>query len=190
MNNYWNFEIPKFNEEYGSDWDSFLVIVEDNVDYIVRKIVSLYWLNDVNLIPLVPVEYLLRALGIEFNSSDTLSEKRDEIRNFGVFARKKALDDLYLDYAEEIAGTRGTIYLGSELGSFVHDESSWFGSTPSDEDWVWLTDTAKFYVYIDVKTVDEDELDEIQEIYRRDWLLPAFYQIYLIDSSFNILRTI
>ena len=54
----------------------------------------------------------------------------------------------------------------------------------------WTGINSPFYVFIDVKTTDSDLLDEIVSIYREGYLLPAFYKIYLIDSDFNILRTV
>jgi sugar lactone lactonase YvrE len=54
----------------------------------------------------------------------------------------------------------------------------------------WEKTGSRFDIYIDCKTTDSNNLDTIQDLYRLDFLQPAFYQIYLIDSSWNILRTI
>lgn len=191
MNNYFNFTLPAFNQEYGEDWTNFTTIVDDQVDYMVEKVISLYWLNDITMTPIIAAEYIMRLLGIPIIASDTLAVKKYKIRKFNTNARAKATADIYLDYAENIVGVRGVIYNGVDLGSFIHGVSSWPDpSNPDTDDWVWNSELTKFKIYIDVKTVITEELDAIQDLYRQDHLLPAFYQIYLIDSSFNILRTI
>ncbi|MFW9871943.1 MAG: hypothetical protein ACFFG0_02500 [Candidatus Thorarchaeota archaeon] len=191
MNNYFNFTIPKFNSEYGEDWGDFNDITEDQVDYAIQKIIDLYKLNDITMTPLIATEYIMKLLGIEIYSTDSLAIKKYKIRKYNTNAKAKATLDLYLDYAENIVGTRGEIYNGYYYGAFIQDESSWPDtSNPTSEDWVWAGFEDRFYIYIDVKTTDSGELDEIQDLYQQDHLLPAFYQVYLIDSSFNILRTI
>ena len=37
MNNFFNFQTPYFNQQFGSDWDDFNDITEENVDYIMDK---------------------------------------------------------------------------------------------------------------------------------------------------------
>jgi len=52
---------------------------------------------------------------------------------------------------------------------------------------LWSGDDAPFYVFIDCKTTDADLLTQIVDAYNQDFLLPAFYKIIIVDSSFNIL---
>lgn len=191
MNNYFNFTIPDFNQRYGEDWNNFNTITENNVDYMIKKVIDLYRLNDITRTPLIVTEYIMKLLGLKIETTDTLSIKKYKVRKYNSTAKAKATNDLYLDYAENVVGTRGAIYNGYVIGSFVHDESSWPDSvTPNEDDWVWSNNETRFIIYIDVKTLDEDLLDQIQTLYREDFLLPAFYVVYLIDSEFNILRSI
>jgi len=191
MNNYFNFTIPTFNSDYGEDWTDFTTITDGQVDYMIAKIISLYNLSDITMTPIIATELIMRLLGIPIIATDTLSIKKYKIRKFNTNARAKATEDLYLDYAENIVGIRGEIYNGLEFGSFIHDISIWPDPlSPDDDDWVWTTALTKFEIYIDVKTIVDAELDQLQLLYRQDHLLPAFYQVYLIDSSYNILRTI
>jgi hypothetical protein len=54
----------------------------------------------------------------------------------------------------------------------------------------WNNISARFNIYIDVKTTDSNLLDAIVAAYRERYMLPAFYRIQLIDSGFAILRTV
>ena len=191
MNNWFNFQKPYFNELYGSDWDSFDTIVEDNVDYLYQQNWRLYWLRDITLMRPQPLESALRLRGIKYDETTSTKIKKRNLRKFNTANKEKGMEDFYLDYQESVVGTRGAIYSGYELGSFVWDSSCWpISGTPESCDWVWTTTDAIFDIYIDCKTTNSDLLDELVEIYRQDFLLPAFYQIYLIDSDFTILRTV
>jgi hypothetical protein len=191
MNNYFNFTIPKFNEQYGVDWDDFNDIVEDNVDYLFAAIWELYWLADPDYMPLQAIEKALRALKITFSGTETTAQKKLYLRKFLTTFKDKGSADIYLDYAEAITGIRGVIYSGYTEGAWKWGETRFPKSGLSNIDYIrWAGQSSKFMFYIDVKTVDDDELDAIVEVYRLPYLLPAFYKIVLIDSSFNILRLV
>ena len=191
MNNFFNFEIPYFNEKYGTDWDDFNTIVEDNTDYYFEKIWQLYWLNDPNYYSTRVVEKVLDSLGVPYGPTDTLEMKKLSVRKFLTNFRDKGLDSVYLDIQEAVVGTRGVIYTGLDAGVTRWNISRW-AVKGNVGFWArkWSTPITKFYIYIDCKTLDNTELDTIMYAYRQDFILPAFYQIYLTDSSLNILRTV
>ncbi len=197
-NNWFNFTYPLFNTKYGVDWTDYMSITDDNVDYVMNKTYQLYWLNDPNYFTTRIAEIILSSLGIEYTVADTLATKKLKIRQFLTQTAYKGLGSLYLDIAETVTGTRGTIVAGIYGGwsawpfeSGISNKGRWgkAGATSSDNI-KWSAFQTLFKIYVDVKTLDNIELDLIQEMYRQGMLLPAFYQIYLVDSSFNILRTI
>ncbi len=192
MNNHFNFEIPYFNREYGSDWDSFNDIVEDNVDYLMRKTWQLFWLTDINTMPLRIVEIYLGILNISYSATDTLQEKKIKLRYFMSQYANKGMADIYLDIAEIITGQRGIICTGYDVGIWEWGVSTWSSGGTDHEDncIIWGGDQAAFEIYIDVKSTDDTELDMIKNLYLQPHLRPAFHKIFLIDPDFNILRVI
>jgi hypothetical protein len=191
MNNFFNFEIPYFNEQFGSDWSSFTTIVNDSVDYTMNKTWDLYKLRDISMMPVMATDIAIQLRGIETDAGEALAVKKAKIRNFNKDFKSKGMQATYLDYQELIVGTRGVVYNGYIFGTFVWGMSAWpISGSPEGTDRIWSTDQTRFDIYIDCKTTDSGLLDEIVAIYRQSFLLPAFYTIYLIDSSFNILRTV
>ena len=191
MNNWYEFKLPYFNEQFGVDWDTFMTITDDNVDYIMNKTWQLYWLRDIGALSGLALDMAINLRKIAVTSDESTLLKRTKLRKFNTIFKSKGMPDTYLDYQEVIVGTRGEIIVASSLNGFIWDGSSW--ATPGNiltEDRVWSNSTTLFAIYIDVKTLDNDLLDEIVSVYSQDYLKPAFYTIYLVDSSLNILRTI
>jgi hypothetical protein len=191
MNNWFNFQIPFFNEQFGTDWDSFKTIVDSNVDNIMCKTFDLYKIHDVTMKPVRALELSLNLRGIVSEPLETVNIKRQKLRSYNKDFRSKSMKDTYLDYQESIVGIRGEIYNGYTVGTFVWNISNWhteggFEST----DRIWSTEETKFNIYINCKTTDSNLLDEILLIYRQSFLLPAFYQVFLVDDELNILRTV
>ena len=192
MNNFFNFQTPYFNQQFGSDWDDFNDITEENVDYIMNKTWQLYWLRRIDTMPVMALEQALRLRAIEVDAADSIALKKYKLRKFNTSFKEKGTADFYLDYQEEIVGTRGAIYSGLYFGASIWGSSSWAisGGTPSGTELVWATTYSPFHIYIDVKTTDSALLDELVAVYSQTFLRPAFYQIYLVDSTFTILRSI
>ena len=192
MNNFYNFQTPYFNQQFGSDWNDFDDITEENVDYIMNKTWQLYWLRRIDTMPVMALEQALRLRAIEVDATDSIALKKYKLRKFNTSFKEKGTADFYLDYQEEIVGTRGVIYSGLYFGASIWGSSSWAisGGTPSGTELVWATTYSPFHIYIDVKTTDSALLDELVAVYRQTFLRPAFYQIYLVDSTFTILRSI
>ena len=192
MNNFFNFQAPYFNQQFGSDWDDFNDITEENVDYIMNKTWQLYWLRRIDTMPVMALEQALRLRAIEVEAADSIALKKYKLRKFNTSFKEKGTADFYLDYQEEIVGTRGVIYSGLYFGASIWGSSSWAisGGTPSGTELVWATTYSPFHIYIDVKTADSALLDELVAVYSQTFLRPAFYQIYLVDSTFTILRSI
>lgn len=191
MNNWFNFKIPFFNEQFGQDWSDFLTIVESNTDNVMNKTFDLYKIHDVSMKPIRALELSLELRGIKTETTESVNIKRQKLRSYNKDFKSKGMKEVYLDYQEAVVGTRGEIYNGYIVGTFVWDMSNWavIGSEePTDR--IWSTEETKFLIYIDCKTTDSGLLDELVAIYRQAFLLPAFYQIYLVDSSLNILRTV
>lgn len=191
-NNYFNFTIPAFQDRYGEDWDDFNDIIEDNTDYLIEKTIQLKWLVDPNYMTTRVVEMALKALDVDYSAVDTLAIKKNLLRKFLTSFEDKSLDTLYLDYAEDIVGTRGTIYSAWDINSWRWDYSRWHDpdDDPEIDDIKWTGETRSYFIFIDVKTTDSSLLDDIVDVYRLDYLLPAFHKIFLIDSDFNVLRTV
>ena len=86
-----------------------------------------------------------------------------------------------------VTGITGILYAGTD---YVNrwDVSRWQDTTPAIDLIRWPSDNPHFVIYFDVKTLDNGELDQIVDLLRDASVLPAFYQILLIDSDFNILR--
>ena len=191
MNKFFNFEIPYFNEQFGIDWDNFITVVDDNTDHVMGKTYDLYKLKDISMMPLMATELALKLRNIDTDSSEALSVKKSKLRRFNTDFKSKGMQDTYLNYQELVVGIRGEIYNGYIFGTFVWNTSNWtVAGSPEGTDRVWSTGTSKFDIYIDCKTLDSGELDEIVMIFQQSFLLPAFYNIFLVDSSFNILRTV
>jgi hypothetical protein len=191
MNNWYNFKIPYFNGQFGTAWTAFETIVDDNVDYVMNKTYELYWLKDITRMPVMATEIAIKLRNIETDASESIAIKKAKLRNFNKDFKSKGMQSTYLDYQEIIVGIRGNIYNGYIFGTFVWGESCWpIIGAPEGTDWIWSADDTKFEIYIDCKTINSGELDEIQTIFRQNFLRPAFYNIYLVDSNFNILRTV
>lgn len=192
MNNFYNFQTPYFNQQFGSDWNDFDDITEENVDYIMNKTWQIYWLRRIDTMPVMALEQALRLRAIEVEVADSIALKKYKLRKFNTSFKEKGTADFYLDYQEKIVGTRGVIYSGLYFGASIWGSSSWVisGGTPSGTELVWATTYSPFHIYIDVKTTDGTLLDELVAVYSQTFLRPAFYQIYLVDSTFKILRSI
>ena len=191
MNNYFNFEIPFFNSQFGQDWDSFNTIVESNNDYLFNKTYDLYKLRDINRMPILALDIALDLRNIETDATEALNIKKQKLRWFNKDFKSKSMKDTYLDYQETVVGTRGEIYNGYVFGTSVWGLSSWsISGAPEDTDRIWSSTDTKFDIYINTKTTDSGLLDELVEIYRESYLKPAFYNLFLIDDDFNILRTV
>lgn len=191
-NNYFNFNIPEFHDKQGKDWSSFTTIVNSEVDTLIKKITELYWLNDINFMSTPQIEAVMNALKLSYESTDTLQMKKIKLRSFVSKYKNKSLEDTYLDPQESIVGTRGVIYDGNATGSFKWGSSKW-GSSATEDVIKWTETGPQFSIYVDVKTSDSTMLDQIQDIYQDPSMIPAFYQIYLIDfdsTQFDKLRTI
>ncbi len=196
-NNFYQFKIPYFNEKYGSDWDSFTTVINDNVDYVMNKTYQLYWLFDPNYYTTRVAEAVSDSLEIDYTEITTLAVKKYNIRKFLTKYANKGLADTYLDVQEAIVGTRGVIYTGYQYGWKHHttstDNNNRWGSATSGTfggAFKWTKASPQFYIYIDAKTTDSGLLDLLVEEYRQPSMLPAFYQIYIVDSSNNLLRTV
>lgn len=188
-NNYFNFLLPDFNERFGSDWDSFKTIVGDNVDHIIAKTIQLYWLRKPDRMTGPALEDALEFREITSPITDTIIEKKEKVRNYNVTYQEKGMDEIYLDKVEEIVGVRGDLYLASDFwdgwvfGEFVFGDPEFgiFGGIDFDN---------KFTIFFDVKTVDPATLAEILVVLRDKPMKAAFYQVILIDSSWNILEVV
>lgn len=190
MNNDYNFKIPVYNADYGKDWNNFLDIIEENIDHSFEKTWSLYHLQDIDRMPNRVIEILLDVFGILYNADDSTQVKRLLLRNNIAKYINKGLASLYLEVGESITGLVGGLYNYKTIGYFEWDKSSWYGNAPDSDDIVWGNSGNLWYVYFDVKTTDSNKLDDIQRLLQETPMKPAFYTIYLIDSSWNILRTI
>lgn len=189
-NDFFNIKIPNFQEKYGEDWAQWKSIVEEFNDYLFQKTWELYFLNDLNRISERALEFLLDSLRVHYDANDTLLTKKLKLRTYVSQYENKALSQVYLDIQEAIVGTRGVIYSGYEVGVWRWGVSRWKGSGTSGTNIRWAVNGAQFEIYINVKTSDSTLLDQIQAMYRRPSLKPAFYKIYLVDDNFVTLRTV
>ncbi len=192
-NNFVNFELPRFQDKYGTDWDDYVSIRQEFLDHIALKIWQIYHLNNVGTMGEKAMEFLLQSLRIEFDSTDTFLTKKIKLRTFVSRYQRKSLEDVYLDIQEEIVGTRGTIYSGHSVGVWRHEYSRRFGAeTPVQqaEHIRHSSSGSQFETYIDVQTSDATKLDQITALYRIPSIRPAFYQIYLVNGNFTVLRTV
>ena len=188
-NNYFNFKIPDFNERWGEDWSDFQTIIDDNVDHLIEKIVQLYWLKKPDRMTVIALELAMRFRQITIVSDDTLAQKRYKLRHYNSLYKEKSLGSFYLDPVESIVGTAGDLYLASDLwDGWILDEFVFgdpdhgiFGGIEEDNKWTF---------FFDVKTTDAGLLDQILECLRDKPMVPAFYRLILIDSSWNILEVV
>ena len=181
-NLFYNFRIPAFQDKYGTDWSGFLSVMSDNWDYSFQKAMEFYHLVDLNRMPVRVVEHQMNTRAINFSASDTALTKKINLRNFVNKYVNKGLASIYLDIAEGVIGLVGDLYLDWDQDGWEWGSSEWEMS--------WQADESKFIVLFDVKTTDSGKLDEIQALLRDESVLPAWYKIILIDSDFNILRSI
>jgi hypothetical protein len=181
-NQFYNFRIPDFQDKYGDDWDGFQAVIDDNWDYVFKKAWELYHLVDLNRMPVRVVEYQMNLRSIDFSYSDTAVTKKVNLRNFVNKYVNKGLASVYLDIAEGVTGSVGDLYLDWDRSGFDWDVDHW--------DFTWQDEGSKFIILFDVKTTDSGELDEIQALLQDESVKPAYYKIVLVDSDFNILRSI
>jgi hypothetical protein len=182
-NNYFNFRLPDFQEKYGSDWDDFIGEIDDIIDEVYSDTFDLYRLSDIDRMKNTVVNILVNVYKIATISGETSRQLRVKLRSFPSIYANKGLAIIYIEIAEGITGIAGELYTADILEGWLWDTSTFpirFGD--SDQD--------KFIILFDVKTTDNTELDSIQELLRDKTVKPAFYQMFLIDSSYNILRTI
>lgn len=191
-NNFFNFKLPEFYEKYGSDWSDFITTMDDNTDHVFDKVWQLYWLNDINLWTEKVTEHYLDTYKIDYDSSDTFQSKKSKFKTGVTKFKDKALASIYIEAAQDITGIAGDLYSGYSSSSWVWSESFIGDSSTAiqTDEIMFGGGTAQFRIYFDVKTTDSGELDLIQDMLEDEVLRPAFYDMYLIDSSFNILRTI
>jgi len=182
-NNFFNFKIPRFNLKYGTDWTDFSAIIEENTDHYFEKAWQLYHLNDINKMSTRVVQAVLNVLKIPYTDADTMFTKKLRLRQWATKFINKGLGDIYLDIGEEITGTRGVLWNGAVIGI-------WRWGYARHNLIRWSQDQPQFVILFDVKTLDSDELDQIQSLLQDKSYRPAFHRIYLVDSSYNILRTI
>lgn len=191
MNNWFNFKIPFFNSQFGQDWSSFQTIVDSNVDNIMNKTFDLYKIHDISMKPIRALELSLALRGIKTDITETVGIKRQKLKSYNKDFKSKGMKEVYLDYQEAIVGIRGEISNGTVAGVFVWGTSSWaINGSPESTDRIWSTEETKFNIYIYCATADDTLLDELVTLYRQEFLLPAFYTIYLTDEYYNILRTV
>jgi len=186
-----NFKLPDLLENYGQDWSDFLDITTENNDYNFNKIWELYYLVDIDRMPLQVLESLLRNLKINYDAADSFQIKKILLRSHAGKYINKGLDIIYIEAAKSITGLDGVLHNFDSVGYMEWGQSIWPDtSSPSIDDWVWAEMDDLYIIYFDVKTLDNDELDDIQRLLQDETLKPAFYKMYLIDSNFIILRTI
>jgi hypothetical protein len=194
MNNYFNFIIPEFNQRYGVDWEDFTEIIDYEVDNVMNKTYQLYWLREVDKMPLLALELSMKLRGITVFSDETIQQKRLRVRSFNTDFKRKATEDIYLDYAEEIFGERGDTYPGYLISNRVWGTSHWpIPSSPDSDDMIWSGLSSHFTVYVMPKpsgTASDADLDELVATYQEPFLLPAFYKIFLIDNNYQIVRSV
>ncbi|TGN20818.1 hypothetical protein [Leptospira idonii] len=190
MNHFFNIKFPEFIEKYGKDWTQFQTILNEYVDFYFKKVWELYQFNNVNTINEKAIDWILKALKIEYTGNDNLKTKKIKLRYFISQYRKKGLAEIYLNLQEAVVGERGSIVSGQSLGVWRWGFSRWHGSTIQASDIRWSLAGSQFEIYINCKTTENSLLDEIVLLYRQSSILPAFYKIYLVDDSYNILRTV
>jgi len=190
MNKFFNIKYPEFIDKYGKDWDQFKAILNEFVDFYFQKVWSLYYFNNVNTLNERAIEWVLKALKIEFTNEDTLKTKKIKLRFFVSQYRKKGLAEIYLNLQEAVVGIRGSIVSGQSLGVWRWGFSRWHGPIIQASDIRWSLAGSQFEIYINCKTTDDSLLDEIMILYRQSSILPAFYKVYLVDDNYSILRTV
>ena len=189
-NNFFNFNLPALTEKYADDWASFKSTMQDNFDHYAGKVWDLYILRCVNKMTARIVQRFMDLRQIPYTANDTLAEKKFKIRKHVSRYADKGLDDIYLDAAEDISsGGRGALYTGIAM-YWRWEHSRWYGTTDADDYTRWPSDNPLYDIFFDVKTLVGTELDQIVALLREGSMLPAFYQMYLVDSSFNVLRTV
>jgi len=190
MNKFYNIKYPEFIEKYGSDWTAFKTNINSWIDDSISKIFKIRREENINTASNRAIELKLRTRGIAIDPLDSLLDKKIKLRQFVRKYQDKGLQATYLDPIEEIVGIRGVIYSGRKIKTWKWNTSKWQKqSSTSANDIMWSISAPSFTIYIDVKTTNATLLDQIERLIRNE-LLPAYYEIYLIDSSFNVLRVI
>jgi hypothetical protein len=186
MNNYFDYKIPTFLLENGSDWKYFKDIMEEYVDTLFAKVMEMYWFRQPDKIPLIALEKSLNLRNIKFNASDSVNLKRFRYRNFNTSFKGKALVDMYLDLAEAITGVRGIIGYSTE--GLVW--GTWAWSPGEKNEWGGITSASVYNIYFNIKTTDPAEIELVYNALMEKTYRPAFYQLILIDDDQNILRVV
>lgn len=190
-NKFFNPKLPEFITKFGKDWTSFRTLFDSWVDDTVDKVFGLRHEKSINNGSLKSIERQMRTKGITIDVLDTLLDKKIKLRQFVKKHQKKGMEETYLDPIQEIVGVRGVIYSGRDVRTWKWNSSRWrrTDAVEANTDIIWSISVPRFVIYIDVKTTDSGLLDEIQQLLEGE-LRPAYYTIKLIDSAFNVLRTI
>ncbi len=182
MNNFLNFRLPDFQNKYGSDWNDFIDLMEEIYDEIYVDTVDLYSLSNIDKMRDEIVIILLSLFKIETTLLDTKGTRKNKLREFVNVYRKKGLAEIYLDVGESVTGLIGNLYTAKEKGGWVIGEDIIPLRLESEQD--------LFIILYDAKTVDAGEIDIIVSMLRDKYLYPAFYKMYIVDSSLNVLAEV
>lgn len=184
-NNYFNFKIPKFQADYGTDWEDFVEYMDFEVDHIFERTFALYMLTVIDKMPNSVVNILINLLGINTSVLDSAATRRGRLRAYGSVYTNKGLAEHYLDLCETVTGVYGWIKRGDQLsgatqkwGTATWDESKWGG------------EGIIFTVYIYAGTSSTAEEDAVFALLRDRSIKPAFYVMFLVDVSENIIGVV
>lgn len=175
MNNYFNYQIPEFNENYGSDWIPFREIINENTDYLFKRIYKLYGLDDIDRMPLQAVRVLLDLLKIDYENLPT-NLLKVKLRIFPTVYAKKGTIEMYREIIESVTGIEPEV----SNAYLVH---GWRWGTARMNNIRISEDGILFQILIKTFTAEPAIINDLKQLLRDKSTLPAFYTIYLIDSN-------
>ena len=176
MNNYFNVNIPSFNDRHGNDWEPFKQIVEDETDYHFQKIFELYYLNNIDRMPDRIVKAILDIMDVEYSNFDTPASRKNKLRTLASKYTDKGLEVIYADVITPITSIAPDFYNGAVYSAMRWGVMRW-GTMR------WSSGSLTFHILIETYTTDNDELDEIERLLTEKVMKPAFYKIFLLSNG-------
>lgn len=156
------FRIPTFQESKGDDWGLFVSLIKGEEEYLRKQILNLYKKRNVSTMQFPYINHELEQWDIAYKESDSIGTKKRLRRDMNRRLSQKGDSGIYLDIQEGVVGTRGEIFSFSE---FMNIDNKYVLNN---------------HLFMDVKTNNASDINQILELFRDKETHPAFYQIYLV----------
>jgi len=184
--------IPDFQKDYGADWTAFLTIWQSLEDSAIKASWDLYRMVDIDMMPVEVVEICLEVEEIPYDADDSKRVKAATLRTYPDVFRRKALATLYRNACKEVTGLIPEVKNAKKLGGERYDYSRCgeYGDEGNDIARYGM-EIGQREIYIVLPSeITSDQMIDLLTMYRKKWLRPAFYDLFIVDKFYNIMETV